>query len=287
MTCTRPDLSYAVGKLSQYLSEQCQHHWVAAKYILKYLKGTSQYELFYQKSEKLGILAYSDADWAFDQSDRRSTTGFCFYLNKESSPISQKSKKQPTVALSTCESGYIGLAKTTRESLYLIQLLNGMDPQQRYEPAKILRDNQGAIALRTLSSSCRATSTDIPDPLSPLLPIVHRLWQVFRATSRILTQLLYVCSSWSSCFCSAICGGPQEYITYEIVLASPAVCCMSGASKLDSIRDGRQVAVQLVPCGVLPPGLVQYCSQHSCVIAVQLLLLPFCYRPSSASIQQY
>ena len=53
------------------------------------------------------------------------------------------------------------------------------------------------------SSSCRAASTDIPDPLSPLLPIVQWLWQVFWATSRILTQLLYVCSSWS-----AICGGP-------------------------------------------------------------------------------
>ena len=37
------------------------------------------------------------------------------------------------------------------------------------------------------SSSCRAASTDIPDPLLPLLPIIHRLWQVFRATSRILT----------------------------------------------------------------------------------------------------
>ena len=58
------------------------------------------------------------------------------------------------------------------------------------------------------SSSCRATSTDITDPLSPLLPIVHHLWQVFRATSRILTELLYVCSSWSSCCCSAICEGP-------------------------------------------------------------------------------
>ena len=50
------------------------------------------------------------------------------------------------------------------------------------------------------SSSYRAASTVISDPLSPLLPIVHRLWQVFRATSRILTELLYVYSSWSSCF---------------------------------------------------------------------------------------
>ena len=137
------------------------------------------------------------------------------------------------------------------------------------------------------SSSCRAARTDIPYPLSPLLPIVHRLWLVFRATSCILTQLLDVCSSWSSCFCPAICGGPQEYITYELVLASPAVTSMSASPNLDTFRGGRQVAVQLIPCGVLPPGLVQYCSQHSCVIAVQLLLQPFSQRPSSASIQQY
>ena len=93
------------------------------------------------------------------------------------------------------------------------------------------------------SSSCRAPTTDILDPLLPLLPIVHRFWQVFRATSRILTELLYVCSSWSSCFCSAICGGPLEYISYELVPTSPAVSCMSGSSNLDSFRDGRQVAV--------------------------------------------
>ena len=70
------------------------------------------------------------------------------------------------------------------------------------------------------SSLNRAASTDILDPLSPLLPIIHRLQQVFRVTSCVLTQLLYVSLSWSSCFCRAICGGPQEYITYELVLAS-------------------------------------------------------------------
>ena len=64
------------------------------------------------------------------------------------------------------------------------------------------------------SSSCRAASTDIPDPLPPLLPIVHRFWLVLRATSRILTELLYICSSCLSYFCSAIWGGPLQYITY-------------------------------------------------------------------------
>ena len=45
------------------------------------------------------------------------------------------------------------------------------------------------IYISSSSSSCRAASTDIPDPLSPLLPIVHHLWQAFRAKSRIYTQL--------------------------------------------------------------------------------------------------
>ena len=58
------------------------------------------------------------------------------------------------------------------------------------------------------SSSWCAASTDIPDLLSLLLPIIHCRWQDFRTISRILTELLYVCSSWPSCFCSAICGGP-------------------------------------------------------------------------------
>ena len=73
-----------------------------------------------------------------------------------------------------------------------------------------------------ISSSCRTISTDIPDPLSPLFSIVHCFRQVFRVTSRIGTEMLYVGSSWSSCLCSFMWRGPQEYITYEFILTSPA-----------------------------------------------------------------
>ena len=125
------------------------------------------------------------------------------------------------------------------------------------------------------SSSCRTASTDISDPLSPLLLIVHLFWQVPGATSCILTELLYVGSSWSSCFCSAIWRGPWENITYELVAASPVMSCMSSSSNFDSFRNGRWLAIQLGLCGVLPPGLVKNCSQHSCVVAVKLFLHPF------------
>ena len=83
------------------------------------------------------------------------------------------------------------------------------------------------------SSSCRAISTDNPDPLSLPLPIVHRFRQVINATSRIYIELQYVGSSWS-----AMWRGPQEYNTFELVPASPAVSHMSGSSNFDSFSDG-------------------------------------------------
>ena len=89
-----------------------------------------------------------------------------------------------------------------------------------------------------ISSYCRTISTDIPDPLSQPLLIVHCFWHLLRATSRIHTELPYVGSSWSPCFCSAMWRDPKEYITYELVPTSPAVSCMSSSSNLDSFRDG-------------------------------------------------
>ena len=87
------------------------------------------------------------------------------------------------------------------------------------------------------STSCRAIGTDIPDPFSPPLPFIHRIRQVPRATSRIHTEVLYVGSSWSPCFRSAMGRGPPEYITYELVTTSPVVSRRYGSFNLDSFRD--------------------------------------------------
>ena len=76
-----------------------------------------------------------------------------------------------------------------------------------------------------------------PGILSPLL-IVHCFRQVLRSTSWILTALLYVGSSCPPYFCSAMCRGPYEYITYELFHTYPAVSCMYGSSNFDSFRDG-------------------------------------------------
>ena len=108
------------------------------------------------------------------------------------------------------------------------------------------------------SSSCRAASTDIPDPLSPLLPIVHCLWQVFRATSCILTAAGYMFELVVLLLLGHMWGS----------IASPAVSCMSGSSNLDSFRDGRQVV------GVLWGGAVRTCSILLATFLCSVLIQP-------------
>lgn len=147
-TCTRPDLSFVVSKLSQNFAEPTEQHWNTVKHVFRYLKGTTKHELSFRKNdtEKLGLKVYSDADWASDTQDRRSTSGYCVSLSEESSLISWKTRKQSTVALSTCEAEYMSLASAIQECIYLKQLLRNMDRYQ-YAPTKVYEDNQGTIAL--------------------------------------------------------------------------------------------------------------------------------------------
>ena len=129
------------------------------------------------------------------------------------------------------------------------------------------------IYIYMLSSSCHAISTDISDSLLLPFSIVYCFRQVLNATSRIGTELLYIGSSWSSCFCSSMLNYPQEYVTYEFVPTSPAVSHVSGSSNLNSFSDGKwervEVPVELRLWGVLSPRIVQYCSPHSYVVAVK------------------
>ena len=89
-------------------------------------------------------------------------------------------------------------------------------------------------------SSCHVASTDILDPLSPLLLIVHRFWQVLRATSRILTELLYVGSSWSSCFARLYEGvHMRTSLTSSSLLLQQFPACLVRLALIDFVMGGR------------------------------------------------
>ncbi|XP_028097981.1 uncharacterized protein LOC114297713 [Camellia sinensis] len=124
LSITRPDISHAVHIVSQFLSAPRSTHYAAILRILRYVKGTLFHGLHYSAHTPLELCAYSDAGWASDPTDRRSTTGYCFFLG--SLLISWQSKKQIVVSRSSTEAEYRALADTTQELLWLRWLLKDM-----------------------------------------------------------------------------------------------------------------------------------------------------------------
>lgn len=114
--CTRPDIAHAVSYLSQFNDCYSEVHWKAAKRVLRYLKGTLNYCLFFEKSN-LNVSGFVDADWGSCDVDRKSYTGFVFKIGK--SVVSWESRKQKTVALSSTEAEYMALSDACKEALFI------------------------------------------------------------------------------------------------------------------------------------------------------------------------
>ena len=143
MLGTWPDITYAVGLVSQFSTNPNSKHWGAVKRIFRYLAGTPGLGIHYGGGNTCG--GYSDSDWGGSQ-DQRSTSGYVFLLNTEA--ISWASKKQSVVALSSTEAEYMALTQALKEVLWLCTLLVELGAlRHAKEISAIACDNQGAIAL--------------------------------------------------------------------------------------------------------------------------------------------
>lgn len=113
---TRPDISLAVGILCRSSHDPTMGQWMSVLRILRYLKGTLEYGVFIGgtpvKERKVHIEAYTDADWAGDRTDRRSTSGYILLMN--GGALSWASMKQKCTALSSTEAEYVGLSECCR-----------------------------------------------------------------------------------------------------------------------------------------------------------------------------
>jgi transposase InsO family protein len=162
-TTVRFDISFVVKRLTQNYNAPKWEHWEAAKTVLAYLKGTSKIGIKVNanstEQHTVKLETYCDADWAGDRTTRRSTTGTLTLIN--STPISWRVCNQKSVATSTMESEYMGLAEATKETLYLRMLLADFDcPQEQASP--IWEDNNPAICLSKESRfHSRAKHVDI------------------------------------------------------------------------------------------------------------------------------
>ncbi|CAL8170379.1 unnamed protein product [Prunus armeniaca] len=143
LTFTRPDIAFSVNQACQFMHNPMESHVVAVKRILRYLKGTLDFGIWF-KPGLLHLHAYSDADWAGDPNDRRSVSGFIVYLG--STPISWASKKQHTVSRSSTEAEYRALAIAAAELAWIRQLFCDLHIPLHVPPL-IHCDNISAIAL--------------------------------------------------------------------------------------------------------------------------------------------
>ena len=141
---TRPDISYAVNKLSQFMHAPTTDHWSAVKRVLRYLAGTTSHGLYFSRQNPSSLHAYSDADWAEDSDDFVSTNAYIIYLGRH--PISWSSKKQKGVACSSTEAEYRSVANTSAELRWICSLLTELGINITGPPV-IYYDNVGATYL--------------------------------------------------------------------------------------------------------------------------------------------
>lgn len=142
-TVTRPDIAFAVGVLSRFMEKPKKIHMHAVQRIMRYIKTTIDYGIFYSVEESGGLVGYSDADYAGDCSTRRSTSGCVFTYN--GGVISWSSEIQKSVALSTTESEYIAACHAIKELVWLQSLKVELTGEN--EIVEFNMDNQSAIRL--------------------------------------------------------------------------------------------------------------------------------------------
>ena len=166
---TRPDIAFAVSELSRFVSNPGKPHLEAAKRVFRYLKKTMNLGLVFRSSASLPghpeiqpntLWGYVDSDWAGCPDSRRSTSGFVFMLN--GAAISWRSKRQPTVALSSAEAEFISASAMVQEVIFLRKFLGNLGFPQT-APTPVFADNETCIAWSegSVGGSERAKHVDL------------------------------------------------------------------------------------------------------------------------------
>src|SRR3954469_3501928 len=146
LVVTRPDISYSVHILVQFVSAPTTVHYSHLLRVLRYLRGTISLSLslFFPRSSSLQLQAYSDATWASDPLDRRSLSAYCVFLG--GSLIAWKTKKQTAVSRSSAEDELRAMALLTAEVTWLRWLLADFGVSVK-TPTTLLSDSTGAISI--------------------------------------------------------------------------------------------------------------------------------------------
>ena len=151
--CTRPDIAAAVSHLSRHMSKPTLRHWEQGKRVLRYLKGTIDYNITYDGTSSPYPTAWQDASYG-DGPDMRSRTGFVVTMC--GAAVLWGSRLQQSVALSTVEAEYMALAAAAQEICFLRQLLRSLG-MKTTQATQMMEDNKGCVALASNAMTTNKT----------------------------------------------------------------------------------------------------------------------------------
>ncbi|KAD4983048.1 hypothetical protein E3N88_19719 [Mikania micrantha] len=144
LTHTRPDLAFSVSMVSIFMQRPTKNHQGDVRRILRYVAGTCELGLWYDRQSSLELIGYTDSDWAGCADDRKSISANVFMLGR--CAISWSSRKQSTVALSSTEAEYIAATAAACQGVWLRRILRDLGCDQRFSTV-IFCDNRSAINL--------------------------------------------------------------------------------------------------------------------------------------------
>ncbi|XP_038122327.1 secreted RxLR effector protein 161-like [Culex quinquefasciatus] len=142
---SRPDICPAVNYFASFQSSATEEHWVHLKRVLRYLQGTLDYKLVYQRTDSVvGVEAFADADWGNDPTDRKSVSGFVLKLHGQT--VNWSTRKQTSVALSSTEAELMSLCQASCEVMWMLNLLASIEYEVPH-PVTVYEDNQPCISV--------------------------------------------------------------------------------------------------------------------------------------------
>ena len=144
LTHSQPNISYVVGSFSRYKQEPHEFHLKETKRILIYVKGTTSFGIHYAAGSSLDIVGYTYSDWAGNNTDHKSTSGYILYLILGT--INWSSKKKSTITLSSTEVEYRGEVNVTTQTILLQHILTELG-FQFHRLIVIWCDNQSTLKL--------------------------------------------------------------------------------------------------------------------------------------------
>lgn len=144
LSATRPDIQFSVSLLSRFMHCASEVHLMAAKRVLRYIKGTIDYGVKFRRNHQFKFEGFSDNDWGGDVDDLRSTSGYCFRLC--SGIFSWCSKKQDFVTQSTAEAEFVVAAAAVNQAQWLKKIFSDLNMEQS-AAIELFVDNQAAIAI--------------------------------------------------------------------------------------------------------------------------------------------